>query len=79
VLSPFIVKYFQNTAFGEQDANSFSEVNAIIDYRLAQGMVDFHTPWRIFSTSCWLLMDCMGCFLLAACCRWWHEFHCPGR
>lgn len=48
VLSPFIVKYFQNTAFGEQDANSFSEVYAIIDYRLAQGMVDFHTAMEDF-------------------------------
>lgn len=43
VLAPFILKYFQKTAFGEAGTYSIEEVYSIIDYRLAQGMVDFQT------------------------------------
>jgi len=48
VLSPFIFKYFQNTAFGTKDENALEEIYTIIDYRLAQGMVDFPTAMEDF-------------------------------
>jgi len=64
VLSPFIVKYFQKTSFGDQDTNSIDEIYAIIDYRLAQGMVDFRTAIKDFSatvvTSDWLHLSLVG-------------------
>jgi len=69
VLSPFIVKYFQKTSFGEQDVNSIDEVYAVIDYRLAQGMVDFRTAIKDFSTtvvtSDWLHLSLVGISLFS--------------
>lgn len=69
VLSPFIVKYFQKTSFGDQDTNSIDEIYAIIDYRLAQGMVDFRTAIKDFSniavTSDWLHLSLVGVSLFS--------------
>lgn len=69
VLSPFIVKYFQKTSFGDQDTNSIDEIYAIIDYRLAQGMVDFRTAIKDFSnnvvTSDWLHLTLVGVSLFS--------------
>ncbi|MGV8025674.1 MAG: hypothetical protein AB2L18_03850 [Anaerolineaceae bacterium] len=69
VLSPFVVKYFQKTSFGDQDANSIDKVYAIINYRLAQGMVDFRAATKDFSniviTSDWLHLTLVGISLFS--------------